>query len=43
MGHRGPAGLGPAQKEIFFLFLISFSNEVKLALIQKWSFQALKF
>jgi hypothetical protein len=35
--------LGPDPEGNIFLFLISFSNEVKLALIQKWSFQALNF
>jgi hypothetical protein len=31
---------GPAQKEIKFLFFISFQNEAKLDLIQKWSSRA---
>jgi hypothetical protein len=37
MGCHGPAGRGPAPKEMFFYF---FSNEVKLVLIQKWSSRA---
>jgi hypothetical protein len=40
MGHRGSAGLGPAQKSIIIIYF--FSNEVKLNFIQKQSFRAQK-